>query len=309
MKESSALATIPSFTNLKIGTTTNPPSSLVRLKFNPLKVRALSSSSRTGKNNPPTDDHRTFKSICNAVVFVALTAFMIDGFPRSQLPAMALPPEEVMEEKQQEKESSRTEARNDPLLSGFMDSAFEQMNSLMKRHLESGDAEGAMKPLKRFFSMPPDAPEWKNVMARLLNVGQTELARQLYEEMLSLKPFSVESWSDTDFTFDQVAKAGVMRRLEEALTLVNEEENKVKEARDVRLIMAHVRFLRKNVEEALESYRQLEIEDPSDIRTYYCQGIIYTLFDREEEAKEIFVKYCVFALHQKFKRRMEGKKE
>ncbi|XP_071722780.1 protein SLOW GREEN 1, chloroplastic-like [Rutidosis leptorrhynchoides] len=146
-------------------------------------------------------------------------------------------------------------------------------------------------------------------MVRLLNVGQTKVARQLYDEMLALKPFSLESWLDTDLTFDGVAEAAVVRRLEEALTMANEEENKVKEAMDVRLIMAQIHFLRKNAEEALKSYRQLSMEDPGDIRPYYCQGIIYTLFDRKEEAKEMFAKYYELALRQKISRWMEeGKK-
>ena len=60
----------------------------------------------------------------------------------------------------------------------------------------------------------------------------------------------------------------VIRRLQEALDIAGE-ENKVKEARDVRLIVAQIQFLQKNVEEALKSYQELSKEDPKDFRPYF----------------------------------------
>jgi len=81
-----------------------------------------------------------------------------------------------------------------------------------------------------------------------------------------------------------------MRRLEEALR-VAEEDNMKKEARDVRLIMAQIMFLQKNVDEALGIYDQLTKEDSRDFRPYFCRGMIYSLLDRNDEAKEQFAKY------------------
>nr|TKR83594.1 uncharacterized protein D5086_0000263650 [Populus alba] len=52
-----------------------------------------------------------------------------------------------------------------------------------------------------------------------------------------------------------------------------------------------IQFLQKNVEEALKSYQELSKEDPKDFRPYFCRGMIYSLLDRNEEAKEQFAKY------------------
>ena len=59
----------------------------------------------------------------------------------------------------------------------------------------------------------------------------------------------------------------------------------------MRLIMAQMQFLQKNVEEALKSYQELAKEDPNDFRPYFCQGMIYSLLDRNVEAREQFAKY------------------
>ncbi|KAI8538702.1 hypothetical protein RHMOL_Rhmol09G0124900 [Rhododendron molle] len=51
------------------------------------------------------------------------------------------------------------------------------------------------------------------------------------------------------------------------------------------------KFLEKNVDEALRRYEELRREDPSDFRPYFCKGMIYSLLDRNEEAREEFAKY------------------
>lgn len=72
---------------------------------------------------------------------------------------------------------------------------------------------------------------------------------------------------------------------------VAEAEIMVKEIRDVRLIIAYIEFLQKNVDEALKSYEQLTKEDPKGFRPYFCRGMIYSLLDKNAEAKEQFAKY------------------
>lgn len=45
------------------------------------------------------------------------------------------------------------------------------------------------------------------------------------------------------------------------------------------------------MDEALKSYEQLTREDPKDFRPYFCRGMIYSLLDKNAEAKEQFAKY------------------
>ena len=122
-------------------------------------------------------------------------------------------------------------------------------------------------------------------------MGDTETARDLYEQVLTVNPLSFEALFENALLMDRCGEGeAVIKRLEEALR-VAEEGNKAKEARDVRLIMAQIQFLQKNVEEAMNMYQQLTKEDPNDFRPYFCRGMIYSLLDKNEEAREQFAKY------------------
>lgn len=129
-------------------------------------------------------------------------------------------------------------------------------------------------------------------MARVLSeMGETQSARQVFEEILAANPLSFEALFENALLMDRSGEGhAVIRRLEEALRIA-EEENKAKEARDVKLIMAQLQFLQKNVEDALNSYNELVKEDPKDFRPYFCRGMIYSLLDRNDEAKVQFEKY------------------
>ncbi|XP_071722782.1 protein SLOW GREEN 1, chloroplastic-like [Rutidosis leptorrhynchoides] len=306
---SSALGTPSSFINLNPTTSsTNSPSSLVRFKLETLKLKALSSNhSDNHKNPPPNDDprpgfDRVFKSLCNTAVFVAVTAFMIDGFPRSRLPAMAESPavlEEQKEELEGDLESSRIQDNGSvghlSSVSEFAVSNIGILSSIMKQKLEEGEAMEAFNILKRMGEI--DALEWKLVMSKMLTeMGRTEDARKLFEEIpAASKPLSFEASFENALLMDLCGEEeAVLKRLEEALTLAKE-ENSVDETREARLIMAQIKFFQDDVEEALASYRQLAMEDPADYRPYYCQAMIYSLRDMNKEAKEMFAKYYELA--------------
>lgn len=179
-------------------------------------------------------------------------------------------------------------------LSEFLENseALGALKSVLQQKLEDGEDGEALKVLERIVSAQPEVVEWKFLMARLLGeMGETDRARDVFEEILASNPLSFEALFGNALLMDQCGEGdAVIRRLEDALRTA-ENENKLKEARDVRLIMAQMQFLRKNVDEALRSYEELEKEDPSDFRPYFCKGMIYTLQDRNEEAREQFAKY------------------
>lgn len=158
--------------------------------------------------------------------------------------------------------------------------------------MESGEDEESLKILKKLISAQPENVEWKFLMARLLNeMGMLQESREVFEEILSKTPFSFEALFENALLMDRCGEGlNVIKRLEEALSLA-EEEGKVKECRDIRFIIAQVQFLQKNIDEALRSYEELEKEDPKDFRSYFCKGMIFSLLDRNKEAREQFAKY------------------
>lgn len=219
-----------------------------------------------------------------------------------QLPSKAevsSPPANLVEElkendSQQEEVHTREDFSNSPLnqLLESNSEAIDALKTLLQQKLELGEDEESLNILKKLSSAQPENNEWKFLSARVLNeMGRIQEAREVFEEILVKNPLSFEALFENALLMDRSGEGeAVMKRLEAALRIA-EEDNKAKEARDVKLIMAQVQFLQKNVEEALMSYEELVKEDPNDFRPYFCKGMIYSLLDRNEEAREQFSEY------------------
>ncbi|KAJ6689465.1 hypothetical protein OIU85_005831 [Salix viminalis] len=96
-------------------------------------------------------------------------------------------------------------------------------------------------------------------------MGRAQDARNVFEEILVANPLSFEALFENALLMDRLGEGeAVIRRYS---------------------------FCKKNVEEALKSYQELSKEDPKDFRPYVCRGMIYSLLDRNEEAKQQFAKY------------------
>ncbi|KAL0743481.1 hypothetical protein Bca4012_084994 [Brassica carinata] len=236
--------------------------------------------------------HQKLKSFAKSAILIGAAVSMTGKF--STLPAKAESPvTTITEEVKEENVSSEIEPTSP--LSELLEStpeAVKTLRSLLQQKLENGEDEEALKLLERLVNAQPDETEWKFLMARLLGeMGRTENARQVFEEILQRNPLSFEALFENALLMDRSGEGdAVLQRLEDALA-VAEAENMVKEIRDVRLIIAQIQFLQKNVDEALKSYEQLTREDPKDFRPYFCRGMIYSLLDKNVEAKEQFAKY------------------
>lgn len=169
--------------------------------------------------------------------------------------------------------------------------AVESLKSLLQQVMAAGKDQEALEVVKKLVSAQPEETEWKFLMARMLiEMGSIQDARDVFEEILKLNPLNVEALFENALLMDRCGEGGaVVLRLEEALKIA--EGDKAKEARDVRLIMAQIQFLQKNVDVALRQYEELGREDPNDFRPYFCKGMIYSLLDRDKEASEQFAKY------------------
>ncbi|KAK2969279.1 hypothetical protein RJ640_030820 [Escallonia rubra] len=267
---------------------TSSPNSNFRISLKPSKTIRLGINAASNADYNPTPEKPIFqnlKSTATAIIFAATTASMFSKF--QQYTAMGQTPQTLIQETETQEEDSP--------LPQFLQSnseAIDALKSLLQKKLESGEDAESLKILERLVSAQPENTEWKFLMARLLiEMGQTQEARNVFEEILSNDPLSFEALFENALLMDRCGEGeDVIKRLEEALKIA-EEEKKVKEARDVRLIIAQVQFLQKNVEDAMRSYEELRKEDPTDFRPYFCKGMIYSLLDRDSEAKEQFEKY------------------
>lgn len=77
--------------------------------------------------------------------------------------------------------------------------------------------------------------------------------------------------------------------MEKVLELAKEANN-APVIRDVRLVIARVMIGQKKFDEALESFNELEKEDPNDWRIYFSKSMLFHCTDRNAEAAEQFHK-------------------
>jgi tetratricopeptide (TPR) repeat protein len=261
-----------------------PPNLPLRSRHRQLTVKSHSST------NSPIIHH--LKNLAGAALFTAATTAAALTFHIS--PARADPPEtltEVLPETDTIIADAGTTSPPSEILQ-TNDESVEALKSLLQQKLELGEDEEALKILKSLISSQPEVTDWKFIAARLTTtMGDTDAARSFYEEILSSNPLSFEALFENALLMDRVGEGDVVvERLKDALS-VAVEDNKEKEARDVKLLMAQILFLQKNIDEALGMYELLIKENSNDFRPYFCRGMIYTLLDKNDEAKEQFDKY------------------
>ncbi|XP_020575087.1 protein SLOW GREEN 1, chloroplastic isoform X2 [Phalaenopsis equestris] len=259
----------------------------LRRTFNS-RVSTVSLAKASSSESKPLLIARRIKTIAaGAVIFSAATAGLFSG---RKYPALAEPPtssvsvesSDVDGEVQLENKATKLDEIS-PLSS---------LRSQLYQKLEEGEDMEALTILRRLMSEQPAETEWKFMAARLLNeMGWLADSRKLLEEILASNPLSFEALFQNAVLMDRCGEGdAVIERLQRALELA-QIEHKEAAARDVRLIMAQIQYLQRRVEEALSTYDELAREDPKDYRPYFCQGVIYTLLDRNKEAREKFAKY------------------
>ncbi|KAJ6988352.1 hypothetical protein NC653_021316 [Populus alba x Populus x berolinensis] len=251
-----------SFIHLKTPSSFNSPSLLhsTTLKFHnststpSLKIpKAAAASSNHAFKSLLT---QKLKTLTKTAILIGVAASIAGKFPvlpaKAETPAALTEQNPALEEEEEEEvdiEKHKNQNQSDPStpLQALIESnaeAIESLKSLLQQKLENGQDEEALKIIKLFVSAQPEVTEWKFLMARLLNeTGRAQDARNVFEEILVANPLSFEALFENALLMDRCGEGeAVIRRLQEA-TDIAEEDNKVKEARDVRLIMAQIQFL------------------------------------------------------------------
>lgn len=82
----------------------------------------------------------------------------------------------------------------------------------------------------------------------------------------------------------------VFEMLENALQLATSEK-RVPEERNIKLLIAQMHVVMGQLDVASEKLQNLINEDPRDFRSHLCQGIVYALLDRKEDANKQFDTY------------------
>ncbi|XP_021623704.1 protein SLOW GREEN 1, chloroplastic [Manihot esculenta] len=169
----------------------------------------------------------------------------------------------------------------------------EALRSLMEVRIKARKLLGAIEVVDRLIELEPNEDEWPVLKAQIyIYSGEFELARKEFEEILEKDPYRVEAYhglvmahSESGTSFDQVFK-----RIEAAMDKCKKEKKK-SDLRDFKLLIAQIRVMEEKYVDALKVYDELVKEEPRDFRPYLCQGIIYTLMRKKDEAEKKFEQF------------------
>ncbi|KAK8956586.1 hypothetical protein KSP39_PZI001382 [Platanthera zijinensis] len=195
-----------------------------------------------------------------------------------------------------EHEQALTDEENERSLEERLDSHPDDRRSLralMDLKVKAGKFRDAIAALDRLIELDPGENDLPLLKGHLLSYcGDAESAKQEFENILSEDPLLVEAYHGLVMAQREVDGEldGILKRIESALESCKTLKRK-DDVRDFRLLIAQVKVIEDNYEEALKIYQELVREEPRDFRPYLCQGIIYTLLKKKDEAEKQFEKY------------------
>ncbi|CAK9323239.1 unnamed protein product [Citrullus colocynthis] len=231
------------------------------------------------------------KTIC--VTFTAAAALFFMQFCGKPAIAAPIPPPTVESVKEStEDEASQGEKERvleEQLVNNPKD--VEALRSLMEVRVKARKFPEAVKILDLLIELEPDDLEWLVLKANVhSHVGDSELARKEFEKILGKDPFQVEAYHGLVMlteTSDTDSLKAILNRVEEALEHCKKHKGKSEE-RDFKLLIAQIKVMEGSYSEALKDYQELEREEPRDFRPYLCQGILYSLLRKNDEAEKQF---------------------
>ncbi|KAJ0235090.1 TPR_REGION domain-containing protein [Hirschfeldia incana] len=169
----------------------------------------------------------------------------------------------------------------------------EALQSLMKIKLQSKNLDQSLEILNRLISLDPEEQEWRILKAQVQTYGgDFDSATKGFEEILKIDPLRVEAYHGLVMAYSESESklSELEGRIGEAIERCKREDRK-KDFRDFMLLIAQIRVMEGNAGEALRVYQELVKDEPRDFRPYLCQGLIYTLMKRKDEAEKQFEQF------------------
>lgn len=171
----------------------------------------------------------------------------------------------------------------------------EALKSLMELRIKARKFKEAIEVIDRLIEHEPQEFEWPLLKANIFSyIGEQELARKEFEEILEKDPLRVEAFHGlvmvSSEQSDENSLKDVSIRVEEAMEKCDKLGRK-SDVRDFKLLVAQINVVEGYYLEALKVYQELVKEEPRDFRPYLCQGILYTLLKKKDEAEKQFDKF------------------
>ncbi|KAG7573957.1 Tetratricopeptide repeat [Arabidopsis suecica] len=272
-------------------------SSSFSLRSLPRSTSSLKCVSIKASSSKSQDSRLSFlKSTC--VTFTAAAALFLVNLqlkpsPAIAAPVAATPSVESLKQSNNGDVSLEEEERSleEHLASHPED--VEALRSLMEVRIKSRKLIEAIELIDRLIELEPEEKEWPILKANIFSYsGDLESAKTGFEEILVKDPLRVEAYHGLVMAYSDSGADlnAVEKRIEEAMVRCKKEKNR-KDLRDFKLLVAQIRVIEGKHNEALKLYEELVKEEPRDFRPYLCQGIIYTVLKKQDEAEKQFEKF------------------
>ncbi|XP_074289797.1 protein SLOW GREEN 1, chloroplastic-like [Silene latifolia] len=269
----------------------------------PIQTLIIKSSSKNSISKSIAENPKTKTKSLNPftllktpiTVAVTTAAIFLAGISHKPLPAIATTAPPAVEEISSEISDEEREKKLEEFVAENPDNVL-VLKSLMEVRIKNKKLAKAVEVLNRLIELEPEEKEWMLLRAHMYTyMGETEMAKTGFEEIIEKDPVRAEAYHGLVMAVSQGEEGGaeldvVADRIKLAIEKCKK-ENKKDEVRDFKLLVAQIRVIDGNYDEALRIYEELVKEEPRDFRPYLCQGIIYTLLRKKDEAEKQFEKY------------------
>lgn len=169
----------------------------------------------------------------------------------------------------------------------------EALRSLMEVRIKLRKLLKAIEVVDCLIELEPNEEEWPLLKSQIYTYsGDYESAKNGFESVLQKDPLRVEAYHGLIMANAETGDSleVVLKRVENAMEKCKK-ERKDSDLRDFKLLIAQVRVMEEKYFDALKVYEELVKEEPRDFRPYLCQGIIYTLLKKKDEAQKKFEQF------------------
>ncbi|KAI3669331.1 hypothetical protein L6452_40563 [Arctium lappa] len=170
--------------------------------------------------------------------------------------------------------------------------SIEALKSVFHLKMKRGKTKEAIDYVERLICVEPKEVEWRLLQALCYEmIGEYSKAKSFFKKILKERPLLLRALHGLAMLMHKNHEGpAVFEMLNKALEIARQKK-KVPEERNIRILIAQMHVVKGELDDALKQFKDLIDENPRDFRPYLCQGIIYSLLDRKEEAEEQFSTY------------------
>jgi Flp pilus assembly protein TadD len=274
-------------------------------------IKASSSSSPKNNNNPFQKPQNAFSQLLRTLnpiysplfepAYVAATVifffmFRVQYNPTTVTPSLLPPPPA--------ESSTITTTTTENLSIKENDSSIEEkliensndanaLRSLVEENVRARKLSEAIRAADRLIELEPEDLTLILLKSHLHSYnGEHKLAKKGFELTLQQDPLNFEAYRGLLMAISNLEepREAFLKKVDEMVKFF-EEKKMESQAREFKLLIAQVKVMEEDFSGALKVYEEIAKEEPSDFRPYLCQGVVYTLLRKNDEAEKQFEEY------------------